>query len=352
MTSLPLSPSRLQRGKRAFTTRYVRPEMMRQLLTGPARPEPGDVVFARVDRVGKHARMEQPDGRRATLFVGDEIIVAYGHRYATDQFEAHVPDSLERCHLVASGGVAAQVLSMHDTMSAPTDITPLGLVADADGRRLNLREWAVPNAPTVIRPPTVAVVGTAMNAGKTDAAAHLVRGLIAAGHSVGAAKITGTGSGNDPWLYTDAGANPVVDFTTAGYASTYLLRPDEVLEILQTLITHLAAAGCDAIVLEIADGVFQAETDALLGSQGFAEHVHSLVFAAGDALGAVAGVMRLRDLGLPVRAATGCLTCAPLAVREAQAALDVPVLTRSELTDPKIATQVAIPRPAPLMRTA
>lgn len=353
VTDLTLCSHRLQRGKRAFTTRYVRPETMQQLLIAPARPQPGDLVFARVDRLGKHARIEQPDGRRASLFVGDEIIVAYGHRYAADQFEAYVPESLEPCHLVASGGVAARVVSMHELMPPPTEITPLGLVADADGKRLNLREWALPNAPTVFRPPTVAVVGTAMNAGKTDAAAHLVRGLTAAGHAVGAAKVTGTGSGNDTWFYVDAGANPVVDFTTAGHASTYLLHPDEVLQILDTLLAHLAGAGCDAIVLEVADGILQAETAALLSSPGFAKQIDAVVFAAGDAPGAVAGVTGLRDLGLPVRAAAGCLTRSPLTVREAQAMLDVPVLTRSELSDPVVAAQLtAVARPtAPLIRS-
>jgi len=47
-----------------------------------------------------------PNGRRQTLFEGDEIIVAYANRHAPDQFEAEVPDSLSDCHLVASGGVA------------------------------------------------------------------------------------------------------------------------------------------------------------------------------------------------------------------------------------------------------
>jgi hypothetical protein len=38
----------------------------------------------------------------------DAIIVAYGHRYAPDQFEAYVPEDLGPCHLVAGGGVAAR----------------------------------------------------------------------------------------------------------------------------------------------------------------------------------------------------------------------------------------------------
>jgi hypothetical protein len=154
-----------------------------------------------------------------------------------------------------------------------------------------------------------------MNSGKTDAAAHLIRGLARAGYAVGAAKVTGTGAGQDIWLMTDAGANLVLDFTTAGHASTYLLEPTEVIRVFRTLVSHLAAQPIDAIVLEVADGVFQAETATLISSSAFLEHVTGVVFAAGDALGAVAGVARLRSLGLPVVAAGGCLTRSPCDTR-------------------------------------
>src|SRR5918992_1305105 len=201
---------RLQRAKSAFTTRHVRPEARCTVLTGPLTPDPGDLVLARVDQLGKHARIERTDGRRSALFCGDEIVVCYGNRYATDQYEAEVPSDLGECHLVAGGGVAARVLSQHGMVGNATAITPIGLVGDRKGRRLNLRDWGLPpGAPSAQRPPTIAVVGSAMNAGKTDTAAHLVRGLAAAGFTAGAAKVTGTGSGGDTWLYVDAGASAV-----------------------------------------------------------------------------------------------------------------------------------------------
>ena len=45
--------------------------------------------------------------------------------------------------------------------------------------------------------PVLIVAGTAMNAGKTTAAARLIKGLQRAGLRVGAAKVTGTGAGGD-----------------------------------------------------------------------------------------------------------------------------------------------------------
>ena len=83
---------------------------------------------------------------------------------------------------------------------------------------------------------------------------------------MGFAKITGTGSGGDTWLLKDAGAHPVLDFTDAGLASTYLEPAWEIQRVFTTLVGHLTLATVDAIVLEIADGVLQAESAALLKS--------------------------------------------------------------------------------------
>jgi hypothetical protein len=89
-------------------------------------PQPGDVLIARVTEIGKHTRLESPVSRRQLLFPGQEIMVAYGHRYAPDQFLAKVPASLEPCHLVAGGGVAGVVTAMHASIDAPTAIEPVG----------------------------------------------------------------------------------------------------------------------------------------------------------------------------------------------------------------------------------
>lgn len=345
MHVLPLPADRQARLKVAYTARRVPREAMTCLLVDspgaprPLRPASGDLVLARVDRVGQHRRLELPSGRKAELCPGDEIAVVYGDRYAPDQYESQVPATLAPCELVAGGGMASAVLSRHAMMRPATAITPLGLVAGADGRRLRLRDAAAPRVLADLpRPPTVALVGTAMNAGKTTSAASLAHGLNRAGLRVGSAKVTGTGSGGDSWALLDAGAVPALDITTAGYVSTYRVGIDEVVGILDTLTSQLTVAGCEVAVLEVADGIFQDETAALLQTAAFAEAVDGVLFAAGDALGAVGGVARLRALGLPVLGACGVMTASPLARREAQAALDVPVLGLDQLAEPGIAT--------------
>ena len=55
------------------------------------------------------------------------------------------------------------------------------------------------------------------------------------GHTVRAAKITGTASLKDILLMEDNGASPVADFTYLGYPSTYMLDEPDLLHIFDTL---------------------------------------------------------------------------------------------------------------------
>lgn len=103
-----ITGDRLARAKFAYTTRHVRSEVIGSLVAGRVSPQPGDLVLARVDELGSHNKLELIDGRRATLFEQDEIVVCCGNRYAPDQFEAEVLGDLGPCDLAAAGGAAAR----------------------------------------------------------------------------------------------------------------------------------------------------------------------------------------------------------------------------------------------------
>lgn len=304
-------------------------------------PRAGDLVLCRVTEVGQHRFLGQVHGKRNRLFVGDTIVVAYGARYAPDQFEAEVPDDFGPCDLVAGGGIAGRVVSSHSRMKSPTQLEPLGLVTDEHGDVINLARLARPVVPVLApRPRTIAVLGTSMNAGKTTVAAALIRGLSLAGRRVGAAKVTGTGAPGDPTLMADAGAARVIDFTDLGFPTTYQQPMPQVIRILRSAITDLTSHQADAIVLEVADGLLQRETAALMRTPEFRTGVDSIVFAASDSISAVAGVRQLREEGLPVVALSGVLTSSPLAMAEALTAVDVPVHKAAALSDPSVAEQL------------
>ena len=348
-----LDAQRALKIRAAYTTRFVatefskHPEDFHLVAGAEIAPQPGDVVIARVAEIGKHTRLESPVSRRQLMFVGQEIMVAYGNRYAPDQFLAHVPDSLEPCHLVAGGGLAGYVTEMHASIDAATAIEPIGLLASEDGV-VNLRDFAplqvgtpslaVVDAVGTQRPPVIAVLGTSMNSGKSTTLGCLVNGLANAGLNVAAGKATGTGAGNDPNLFIDAGAFPVCDFTDFGYPTTFKLAYEEVRDLLAAMIDEQAASGADVVVIEIADGLYQGETSRLLRDPLFAAYVDTVVFSAQDALGARAGLDVLQGAAVPVAAVSGLLTASPLATAEASAQLEVPVIDTYALCRPEVAT--------------
>lgn len=343
---------RLRAAKKAYTTRFAAEKIEADatgycLLSGDGIvPEPGDLVLARVDRIGQLQRLESPVSRRQSLFVGDEVLVAYANRYAPDQVLAVVPDGLGPCHLIAAGGLAGTVTASHGAIGRPTQLTPLGLLADAEGR-LNLKRFAPraidPAAAPRVMPHVVAVLGTSMNSGKSTAAACLVRGLTNAGLRVAAGKITGTGAGGDPRLFHDAGAVNVLDFTDFGYPSTFRIGDAELRTLAASLVGALAESAPEAIVVEIADGVYQAETRRLLTDPLLRSLVDTVLFAAADALGASAGVGLLRSAGLSPAAVSGMITVSPLATAEASTELGLPVIGTYDLSNAETAMRLLAP---------
>ncbi|HEB89280.1 MAG TPA: DUF1611 domain-containing protein [Deltaproteobacteria bacterium] len=340
----------IREATRAYSTRRVPREAMTCLLPN-CPPEVGDLVLARVEAIGYHKRLHRPDRSKRNLFVGDLVIVAYADRYAPSQFEAIVPSDLRTCHLAAAGGIASRVVLRHDRIRrAPTVLRPLGLLASGpEAPPLNVAGWALDpprshDEHNGIGIPVVAIVGTSMDSGKTTVAAHLARGLKNSGLRVGYAKVTGTAAAGDPSLVLDAGADPVLDFTDAGFASTYRLARGTVEAIFRDLVGHVAGAPVDGVLIEVADGLFQTETASLLESGSFRTLVDQILFAAPESMGATAGAAWLRERRLPLVALSGVLASSPLQVREAREQTGLPVYGPQDLLDPSTAAKLLVRR--------
>ncbi|MEO1110697.1 MAG: molybdopterin guanine dinucleotide synthesis B family protein [Pseudomonadota bacterium] len=330
----PIAPARLTAAKKSYAVRRVNFADYSHLATKAATPKPGDIVLARVQTLGSHKRIELPNGRKATLHKGDEVLLAFGNRYAPDQYEAYVPEALEPCHMVAAGGIAAKAASWHDKLSGPTGVEPVGILCRADGTALNLADYAVPTVACSMPSTVFGVFGTSMNAGKTATAASLVRGFAKSGYKVGALKITGTAAGGDPWLMHDSGAAEVLDFTDGGLATTFGTPLDKIVATTRNLLRTLYRSQCDVAVVEIADGLFQDETRQIASSPLMHALFDGVVFAAGDALGAVAGVNSLQQLDYRVLGVSGAVMQSPLAVREIVMNVDVPAFSLADLQNP------------------
>ena len=297
----------------------------------PEQPGTGDVAAARLEKIGKNTRLELADGRLATLHEGDLLAVVFGNRYATEQFEGYARVDGDRCDLLSVGGLCGIVMSRHGGVAEPSRLRLLGAFADRDGRPLSLRDHALPALTGWTRPIVTLVCGTSMDAGKTHTATSLIVGLRRGGRQVAGIKLTGTAAGRDTWSYADGGARPALDFTDGGLPSTYLCTLQELLDLHHLLLGRAAAGGATHAVIEIADGVLQTETAALLRSREFMATVDQVVFATGDPVGAAGGVEILRRWEIEPVAISKLVSMSPLGMREVEHATKIRCFTSDEL---------------------
>lgn len=327
--------------KWCFAARRITPALATGLNPDFAATRPGDMILGRVNTLGKHRRIQLPSGRPSTLYPGDLVALPCAARYAPDQFEGLAEVDPESCDMLAGGGCVGRMVHRNERVRPPTQITPLGRLTDASGRVLNLEDFALPVAATRADIPTICVVGTSMNSGKTTATVALTHGLRLAGWRVAALKSTGTGSYGDYNDYVDAGPTYVADFSDAGMATTFLEPLPRIISGIDTLLMQAQHEGCDIAVMELADGIFQRETAALLADPDVRDRFAGVVFACGDALAAAGGVTALAGNSIRPMALTGMLSCSPMAVAEAEAATGVRVMTRNQLLDPAEANRLA-----------
>ena len=315
----------------SYALRWVPRASIATLLPCPVSPQAGDIALAKLEKIGKNATLELANGRRCNLHEGDLMAVVFGNRYATLQFEGYARSNQEACDLLSMGGLCGLVESKHVKAAEPSKLRLLGAIGDITGSPLNLRDFALAPLPEPNQPNVVVVCGTSMDAGKTHTVMSLIMGLRKQGLAVAGIKLTGTATGKDTWNMLDAGACIALDFVDGGFPSTYLSTLDELLHLYDLLITRAAGAGASWVVVEIADGLLQRETAALLQHPGFAGSVRAWIFAAGDPLAAVGGVEVLRSWAIEPLAISGVVSMSPLGMKETQAATQLPCLTAGEL---------------------
>ncbi len=315
----------------SYALRRVPEGRMACLLPCPRSPQPGDIVLVRLEKVGKNTRLELASGRTCNLHEGDLLAVTFGNRYATQQFEGYARSADEFCDLLSMGGVCGLVASKHDGVAEPSKLRQLGALGDTQGRPLRLRDFAVSPPSHGRRAFLIVVCGSAMDTGKTHTAVSLIIGLRRQNQRVAAIKLTGTAAGRDLWKVLDTGACAALDFVDGGYPSTYLCPLSELLDLNRSLVAHAESKGADWVVIEIADGLLQTETAALLQSAAFRDGVDAWVYVTNDPLGAVGGLRILQGWGITPVAISGIISMSPLAMQEASAATGMTCITAAQL---------------------
>ncbi len=331
--------------KRTYICKDVNAHSIDQQVPEGYKPAVGDVAIFEVLEIGKHKNVQSDSKRNVTILPGDRIMAAFGTRYATEQFEGYVPDTVNKeLHILGAGGTVGEVASMHEKFKdiGPTTLRFAGVARDHFGRIVNTKEikrkhllsftGAAASATKV-----VLSLGSSMDSGKTTSAAYLVRGLKEAGYRVAYVKLTGTVYTKDCDLALDLGADFTSDFSDFGFPSTYMCEEQELLDLYESCMASVLQCEPDFVIMEIADGLYERETKMLLNCQKFKNTTEAVIFSAGDSLAAINGVKTLNDWGLYPLALSGLFTASPLLMREVKENSTVPVYTREDFLRVEIA---------------
>jgi hypothetical protein len=289
------------------------------------KPALGDLALVQVISLGSLTSIEEPLGGPLSIFPGTVLVGAFANRYAPDVYEGIIPESFDdslELDLLNIGGVLGTVISRNSAEGLPTKVKLLAFLKDKNGNIANTLNYSFKpkcTAPEKQSKKVIVVTGTSMNSGKSNTAKAIVYALTSSGHSVVAGKVTGSAAKKDIWLMKTAGAMEICDFTDFGYPSTYLLSEEKTFELFWNIYSYLSEK-CEKngyIVLEIADGILQRETELLLSHPKIKNLIDHLVFSCCDSLSAIAGVRRISDkFGLNVCAVSGPAANSPLGLRE------------------------------------
>lgn len=309
-------------------------------------PKAGDVAVFEVLEVGKHTSIQAVGGNNSYIFPEDHVMMVFGNRYASGQFEGYVPDKyLEEYQVLGKGGAVGELTSMHAKLIdvGPTTLKLVGYTVDENNKVINSKYLNANECTFSLeekRPEIILSLGSSMDSGKTTSAAFLGRGFSRAGKNVAYIKLTGTVYTKDRSLARDAGAKISLDFSTFGFPSTYLCSEQELLNLYETLLNKTKEIAPDVVIVEIADGLLQRETKMLINNPEFMSTVSSVLFSGGDSMSAMNGIDILEGLNIPIIGISGLFTASPLLYKEVADNTIHKVLSLEELEDPQTALKL------------
>ncbi len=269
------------------------------------------LVVEALEEKSVYGELELRGGRMARIIKGDIIAGVLGERQALRGFVGSIPAQIEpgdTLHILNMGGVLGICSSANSDFGTPLRVRVLGSVV-FDGQPANIMDHAVPWQTSLRESaPIILVSGTCMNAGKTTAAAEVVRVLSSRGYRVAAAKLAGVATQRDLLNMQDHGAVCALSFSDAGLPSTTLT--DSCLEpAAKGVLAALNACNPDAIVVEFGDGIMgHYGVDILLRDRELMGHVRAHILCANDLVAAWGGLRYLEELGVSVDCVSGPAT--------------------------------------------
>ena len=341
----------MEKLKRSFITKAVSNFKLGSTLNNTYIPKAGDVAVFEVKKIGKHSKLQVVGGGLRHIFKGDHILATFGNRYATGQFEGYVPSTIQsEYHILGQGGAVGIMSSMHSkwTKVGVTSLKLIGYALDEKNEVINTKYYNESPLKINLKPiksyKTILSVGSSMDSGKTTTAGYLAKGLTRAKNRVAYIKLTGTVYSKDKEFVEDCGADTVLDFSDCGFPSTYMCSIEELLELYTNLLSRVERKQPDYVIIEIADGLLQRETDMLLRHQSFMNTIDHIVFSSGDSMSVPFALQFLKEINHPPIAISGLCTASPLFRREISALSNIPVFSLSDLLDEQQLYKVLYPK--------
>lgn len=274
-------------------------------------------------------QIEGADGVFRTIVEGDVLAGALGERQALKGYSGRIPRRIapgDVLHVLNMGGILGLCTSDHPDLGPALRVEVLGAVLDDAGRHARIQDHAIEWREHLAHSaPLVMVSGTAMNTGKTYAAAQLVAGLTARGLHVAAAKLTGASLMRDVRAMQASGARSVATFTEAGVVAS---TDRNMVPVAKGLVAHLDASRPDVMVLELGDGIIGPYgVDDILQDMELQRLTAAHVLAASDLAGAWAADQLFRTrYRASLAAVVGPATDTEVGRRYVQNALGVPAV--------------------------
>lgn len=322
--------------KKSIVSKSVQSYVLNETKKLQELPKDGDLALFEVIEIGKHTTIQSESKRNVAIFPGDHIIAAFANRYATSQFEGYVPtEHLDFYDILGAGGAIGVVKSKNAALSdiEPTKVKLVSYLYDNDGRNINTKFLGLETPIFQAEKKsfqTILSLGSTMDSGKTTSAAFIARGLALAGKKVAFIKLTGTAYTKDKDFVFDCGAELALDFSDAGYPSTFMCSKEEIFSIYQHCLNQIDST-FDYLVMEIADGILQRETNFLIRDEKFMSTIDFISFSCGDSLSALHGLQLLSEWNIKPTFISGKFTMSDLLIHEVEGISDIPVLTIQQM---------------------
>lgn len=307
--------------------------------------EEGAVVAVRILNEKSHYNtLELTTGRFAAIKPGDIIVGALGFRNALLGYSGVIPQKLapgDRVQVLNLGGVIGHCTSYSPSVGEPFQAEVLGQVltfgelGSRKGTPANIAAHCPPLAKALpeVKTPVIAVVGTCMNSGKTEACLALIQQFVRKGLRVVAAKTTGVSLRRDVLAMEDAGAERALIFTDFGVVTTSARTSAQ---LTCTMLAELDGTHADVIVVELGDGLMgDYGVDAILEHPDLQRHLQHIVLAANDPVGAWGGVRMMAErYNLKPAVVTGPATDHEAGSRLIETQLGVPAINARSRPEP------------------